>query len=800
MGIIRKRKSTGFRVEKMNTLHLRSGCFIALVAGFVTWNSPQGSQEISFNKDIRPILADKCFACHGPDPGSRKARLRLDQRSSALADRGGYAAIVPGNPDESEMIYRIEAEPEDRMPPADWHKKLSDREKQLLRRWISEGAEWEAHWAYLPVHRPQLPRKTSESVRQHPIDTFVQAKLRSEGFEPTRRADAITLIRRLHFDLTGLPPTPQTVSHYSDELSPSSYKELINQLLASPHFGERMAMNWLDWVRYADSCGYHGDQEQSIWPYRDYVIAAFNSNKPFDEFTREQIAGDLLPHKTQEALIASGYNRLNLTTEEGGAQPKEYLAKYAADRVRNVSSVWLGATIGCAECHDHKFDPFSTKEFYQLKAVFADLEERGVYEGLRYRRPPEMSLPTAEQKQELEALEAALFEWKELGDLEDELKQQFQRLRKEYKSLQDRIPRTMISRSVEPAVVRILPRGDWMDDSGEVVQPAVPVSLVADERQPSVDSRLDFADWLVGRNNPLTARVFVNRLWRHFFGRGLSAVLDDLGSQGSWPTHPELLDWLAAEFMDSGWDVKHMVQLIVTSETYQQTSRSSPELSKRDPENKWLARQSRWRLEAELIRDLALAVSGLLHRAVGGPSGKPYQPAGYYAHLNFPPRKYRADRGPQQYRRGLYSHWQRTFLHPMLLAFDAPTREECTAERPRSNTPAAALALLNDPSFMEAYRVFAERVLINGGLTDEQRLSWSFKYVLSRQPSRDEQKILLDLLNEQRLEFAMDVKAAEALLEIGDSPYSTSFRPQEIASWTAVCRVLLNLNEAMTRN
>jgi hypothetical protein len=758
---------------------------------------PDDAPPVSFDRDIRPILSDNCVFCHGPDEAERQAHLRLDLAEDALADRGGYRVIEPGNPDASELIYRITTDDEfDLMPPRESGKELTPEHVELLRRWIAEGAEFKPHWSFIPPSRPDVPEVLDPSWPLNPIDTFLRSRMEAEGVTPSPEADQATLIRRLCFDLTGLPPSSAEVDVFLRDDRPGAVERLVDRLLQSPRFGERMAISWLDLVRYADTVGYHGDQVHHITPYRDYVVNAFNENMQFDRFTTEQLAGDLLPEADVDQRIASGYNRLLQTTHEGGAQDGEYLAKYAADRVRNVSSVWLGATMGCAECHDHKYDPYSQRDFYRLAAFFADLEQEGAYPGPDRSptvRAPEIEVLDPIDRQELAEVEAAIEALKAGGEDATSLE-----ARREVIKAQAR--RTMISVSVEPRVTRLLPRGDWMDDSGPIVEPGVPDILprlgVEEGRRAS---RLDLARWLTRPDHPMTSRVFVNRLWAQFFGRGLSRSLDDTGLQGQSPTHPELLDWLAVEFVERGWDVKHLVRLIVTSRAYRQSSTPSPELLRADPGNETFARQQRFRLPAELIRDNALAVSGLLVERLGGPSAKPYQPEGYYAFLNFPKRTYEADTSLDQYRRGLYMHWQRQFLHPMLRAFDAPSREECTASRSTSNTPIGALTMLNDPSFVEAARVLAARTIDEGGDSDDDRLTFAWQSALSRTPTEPERAALRRLLDAARFDFASNPSAALELRSTGLAPVPEHLNPAELAAWTAVCRAILNLHETITR-
>lgn len=1005
-------------------------------------------EPLSFNRDIRPLLSNRCFACHGPDANTRAADLRLDIREAAVSDDQQHAVILAGDADNSELIRRLTTDdPTERMPPSDHDDPLSADEIALLTRWINEGAPYAAHWSYVPVERPEVPAAIASST--NPVDQFIDARLKLEGLHRQPPADPRLLVRRLAFDLTGLPPSLQDIELYRSHPSLAEYEQLVSQYLSSPAYGERMAQYWLDLVRYADTLGYHGDQVRSVSPYRDYVIRSFNENLPFDQFAIEQIAGDLIPNATLWQRVASTYNRLNRASGEGGVQPKEYLAKYSADRVRTAGSVWLGSTFGCAECHDHKFDPFTTEDFYSFAAFFADIKEQGIVASAVHIE--QLPVPTDEQAQRLDELTRSIAEteaayhavtpelenaktnwelqlqsheshWQVLTPqtaeatngttlkiLEDgsvlasgpnpdkttykllfespissiaavrleilpddslpargpgragngnlvinevaaklagnevlwdkaftdhtqvhhsaeylvskhpngwailpqigqahyviltskpaanesdanadpanhsleitidqrfggghnlgrfrisvtddrsaesllapnaiqqavdiakipagqrtaeqskvfdqlfreqatelaPLRERLAALKNEEKTLRSAIITTLATTSTQPRVIRVLPRGDWMNDTGKIVTPRLPTFLAPatvegeDSSAASELTRLDLANWLVDRRNPLVARTFVNRLWMLFFGYGLTRSVDDLGSQGEPPTHPELLDWLAAEFMDSGWDVKHMVRLIVTSETYRQSSQADPQWVQRDPLNRLFARQNARRLDAEMIRDNALQISGLLVSQVGGPSVMPYQPAGYWDQLNFPKRTYQHDQGAKQYRRGLYTHWQRTFLHPSMLAFDAPAREECTAQRERSNTPLQALVLLNDPTYVEAARVFAARVLENGPAKNDQadadfatRLDWLFKQAVGRSPEKQEAEILQRLFAESHSRYQQDAEAATRLLAVGEYPLNKSLDPIELASWTAVTRAVLNLHETFTR-
>ena len=771
------------------------------------------ASSIDFNQDIRPLLSDNCFQCHGPDANTRKADLRLDIEADAKSDLLGYPAIVEGKPELSELVARItHSDPQERMPPVDSGKALSPEEIDLLGSWINQGAQWSQHWAYTHPKKNPIPNVRNRDWPKNWIDYFVLARLESSKIISSGDADKVTLLRRLSFDLTGLPPEPGEVASFIKDEAPDAYERHIDRLLNSPAYGERMAMYWLDLVRYADTVGYHGDQDHSISPYRDWVIDAFNRNMPLDQFTREQLAGDLLPDSGIDAKIASGYNRLLQTSHEGGVQPKEYLAMYAADRVRNVSAVWMGATMGCSQCHDHKFDPYTTKDFYSMAAFFADIDEmKHLSSGsnsIPTKREPEMLVLSRQQSARKSTLTSQITRWEaSLNSVSDEIAQDLSnritRAKHELETIEKQAQRTMITVSIEPRVMRVLRRGNWLDESGPIVQPAVPEFLGVLTGIDGRANRLDLADWLTDHEHGvglLTARVFANRLWYLLFGTGIGSVLDDFGNQGEPPSYPKLLDNLATEFVENGWNIKKMMKRIVMSRTYQQSSLVSESLNQLDPYNRLFARQSRFRLPAEMIRDNALAISGLLEPEVGGPSVKPYQPAGYFKHLNFPTRTYAHDTDQRQWRRGLYVHWQRQFLHPMLKAMDAPRREECTAQRTLSNTPLAALVLLNDPTFVEAARIFAQNILHEGGGTSESRIAFAFQRAVSRSPDDWEYQKLFRLLTVARGQYQSNKEEALKLVRTGEAPVPNDLNPVDLAAWTAVARAILNLNETITRN
>jgi hypothetical protein len=1015
---------------------------------------------VRFNRDVRPIMSNTCFKCHGPDLKANKADLRLDlpdNAKRARKDKTGrtLTPIVPGKPDVSEVWRRVSSADQTQVmpPPASLHL-LSARDKEIIRKWIEQGAVYEAHWAYALPKKAELPG--GDITAPNPVDRFVLKELEEHGIAPSPEADRRTLIRRVSLDLVGLPPTPAEVDAFVADTTPGAYERLVERLLASPHYGERMAVAWLDLARFADTVGFHGDQLYNNFPYRDWVIDAFNRNEPFDQFTRDQIAGDLLPGATTEQRVATGFNRLNMVTREGGAQAKEYLTKYAGDRVRTVAATWLGSTMGCCECHDHKFDPFKSRDFYALGAYFADVKQWGVYTTYEYTPEPELKgftndspfppeievespylksrlkrfearcrdrvaamataiagqpegaaaarawadlvgprlkadpagwavLPIVEAKAKaqgtvhalpdqtarfenprdpkayrdgdglivtvaavegpmasvrLEALTDSQFGDRVTNGPDDSFSLNFSlalkrsgqpkaepvaladaypsqetnsyfngrvltsivkgwttpfalvkqsqsmvyflaqplvlkpgdtlvatiesinvaRVRLSASPLGVRAPGekpaaevaaalgaaeptpdqgtlvaaayfegtgagkpaefaallgdvreiaacrggrayTTVTVATKPLVTRVLPRGNWQDESGAVVTPSPPLFLVGGQ-PPAADAprqtRLDLANWLVSRQNPLTARTFVNRLWKQYFGIGLSAIVDDLGTQGEYPSHPELLDWLAVQFMDDGWDVKALVRRIVTSATYRQSSTYRPELAEVDPNNRLLARQTPRRLDAEFVRDNALSAAGLIDLEIGGPSVFPYQPEGYYALLQFPDRDYYPDTDERQYRRGVYVHWQRTFLQPMLANFDAPSREECTASRIVSSTPQQALTLLNDPTFVEAARGIAEEAIAARPESDfAARLDDAFGRLLARPPT-DRERASLQAFYEGQLAYYRGQPAeAKRLISVGNHPAPAADDPVALAAWTSVARVLINLNEAI---
>jgi hypothetical protein len=818
--------------------------------------------RVDFNRDIRPILSDTCFRCHGPDAGSRKAGLRLDQREAALAPlKSGATAIVPGDPRRSALIERLQsADPEEVMPPPEAHKPLTAAQVGLFRQWIEEGAEYAAHWAFIPPVRPAIPAAPAgEIAGPDPIDAFIRVQQAAHGLRPSPEANRPTLIRRWTLDLTGLPPTPEEVRAFVEDREPHAAERVVDRLLASPRFGERMASDWLDVARFADSNGYQVDRDRELWAWRDWVIAAFNRNQPFDAFTVDQIAGDLLPQPTPDQRVATGFHRNHMINEEGGVIPEEFLAEYCADRVETTATVWLGLTFNCARCHDHKYDPVSQRDFYSLLAFFHNVPEQGVGDyGANIRRstPPFLKLASLEDEARIAGLQATLsngrasltnldtalsadlVEWERrgvptnpapsaevLGALartrdqrtpDDQQKiLEFRRsvspervvLVRRLKEIESAIhaadlaiPVTLVMAEMEkPRPTFILRRGAY-DQPGEAVSAVTPAAL---PRFPAdlPQNRLGLARWLVSPGHPLTARVTVNRFWQSFFGHGLVRTPGDFGSQGEWPTHPELLDWLATEFVESGWDVKALVRRMVLSATYRQDSRTTAEAVAADPENRWLARGTRFRLSAEAIRDQALALSGLLAGRVGGPSVKPYHPPGLYEQVvaGSSASTYEQDQGESLYRRTLYTYWKRSVPNPSLLLFDMPFRETCTVRRSRTTTPLQALNLLNDPTYVEAARALAQRILREGGETAQARLSAGFRWVTARSPKPAELAVLLSGLRRTESSFRTNPSGAAALINVGESRPDVGLDSAELAAWTLVASTLLNLDETLTR-
>lgn len=1018
-------------------------------------NTHGADRKIEFNRDIRPILSNNCYLCHGPDPKHREGGLRLDQRDGAMAKlESGHAGIVPNDLSASELVKRITSQnPDEQMPPKASGKSLTAAEINTLKQWIAEGAEYQGHWAFIaPVRRDPPSTKFTAHARNE-IDNFILARLELAGLSPSNEADKVSLLRRVTLDLTGLPPSLSEIDSFLADTSPEAYERVVDRLLMSPRYGEHQGRIWLDAARYGDTHGLHLDNERSLWPYREWVINAINANKPFDQFTIEQLAGDLIPNATTDQKVASGFNRCNVTTSEGGSIDAEVLVRYAVDRTEALSTVWLGLTLNCCVCHSHKFDPISQKEFYSLYSYFYSMADAAM-DGNGLLPPPVLKLPRESDTSKIKELDAQIAatnqqiaaelmkiqyvdplvgaelpadaltvlkselvwfdddlpsgaqqqgntpwkfntktegpvysgekastrtadglsqhfftganpglkigegdilfayvyldpanppksimlqfndgqwehrmnwgdqnaigfgalntpakrqagplpkagEWvrlevnaqdvglkagsmlngwaftqfggtcywdragivtratplpteftsqiaweqselptprKELpGPIQELIKLEpakrnpdqqkqlqnyflenvntptkatFAVLRaniaeydKQKKDVDAAIPATMISGDLpQPREAFVLIRGAY-DKKGEKVERGVP-SILPPLPEGASNNRLGLAQWLTAPNHPLTARVIVNRYWQQFFGAGIVKTAEDFGAQGVWPTHPELLDWLSTEFIRTGWDVKGMHKLMVMSGTYRQSSRVSPETLARDPENQLLARGPRFRLDAEVIRDSVLSISGLLVEREGGKSVKPYQPEGIWEAVAFVgsnTREFKQDSGESLYRRSLYTFWKRTSPPPLLATFDAPSRENCTVRRPRTNTPLQALALMNDKQYVEAARKLATRMMKEGGATPQERLTYGFRLATARTPSSKELDVLQRTLQKHQQVFTSDKAAADKLLAYGDSPKATDLDSSEHAAWTMVANLLINLDETITK-
>ena len=1033
-----------------------------LIGGELNAAEPDG-KRVEFNRDIRPILSDVCYQCHGPDSVKRKADLRLDREQDAFAKRDGHQIIVPGDPAASELYRRLTTgDPDERMPPADSKRTLTKQQIELIRRWIEQGAKWQKHWSFILPQRPAAPRVTATAWTRNELDHFVLARLEREGLNPSSPAEKTTLIRRVSLDLTGLPPTLEEIDAFLADDSPDAYERVVDRLLASARFGERMAVPWLYAARYADTSGYQNDGPRYMWRWRDWVINAINANMPFDQFTIEQIAGDMLPDATLDQQIASAFNRNHRGNAEGGIIPEEYEVEYVVDRVDTTSTVWLGLTMGCSRCHDHKYDPISQKEFYQVFAYFNNVPEygRAIKEG---NSPPFIKAPTPVQKEQLERLRSELAQaqarlashcataalkqqvrkwaestrsksvdwtltdglvshfplennaanvavktkreavkldvefqkgrlgnaahfsgkdsieagdvgkfgyfdkfsllawikldgekggtvvsrmtkvprgagyylhienghvqanlvkrwlddsmrvetkkrlesdrwyhvmmtydgsrrasgihvyvdgedwplnvnhdflnqtmasdeplrigaghsnfhgmiddvrvydrciepeevevasvWQsisqiaELNQLDNPYRQdaklrmafldqfgpersrkrfhQMQAARRRYRSFFEAVPTLMVMQETEnPRGTFILERGQY-DKPQQQVQSGVPEVLHTLSKDTS-NNRAGFARWLVDRKNPLTARVTVNRYWQMLFGQGLVSTIEDFGAQGQLPTHPALLDWLATEFVRNGWNVKALMKTIVTSATYRQSSRVRPELLERDPNNRLLARGPRFRLSAEVVRDQALAAAGLLEERLGGASVKPYQPEGLWKEIATD-TNYEQSKSPDLYRRSLYTYWKRTVAPPNMMNFDANARESCTVRETRTNTPLQALTLLNDVTYVEAARVLAERIMMSKQSKPADRIRLAFRILTGRQPATIELEILTSGFQFHRKRYKSDQTSAASLVGVGDSQPDKSLDVSELAAYTAIVQLILNLDEAITK-
>jgi mono/diheme cytochrome c family protein len=802
---------------------------VGLRLSLIAWSSLSAAPAISddslsFTRDIKGLLSNRCIRCHGPDAEARHGGgengLRLDTFAGAIEDLGGYAAIVPGEANKSELIIRVSEEDVDLvMPPPEAGEPLSDKEVSLLQRWINDGAEYEPHWSYTRISRPAIPTVSDSSWPRTQIDRFILAKLEAEGLEPSQEADRMTLARRLALDLTGLPVSPEQVDQFVADVSTDAFEKFVDALLSHPGYGEHMARSWLDLARYADSAGYADDPPRTIWPYRDWVINAFDTSMPFDEFTVQQLAGDLLPDTTPDNKIATAFHRNTLTNNEGGTIDEEFRSVAVVDRVNTTLSTWMGTTIACAQCHDHKYDPLSQQEFFGLYAIFnntADADRKDEaplvsipWESLDAKRRP--------LEKELAAILKAVPEMKKSTPKKQVQPHgeppELRPLRKHVDTLRRRIaavkavtvPVMEELQDDKRRVTKLQYRGNWQD-LGPVIEEHVPAVFPQPERTDGESvSRLKLAEWLVDRDNPLTARVLVNRLWEQIFGIGIVSTSEEFGSQGELPSHPELLDWLACELIDSGWDIQSIQRLIVTSATYRQSSKSTPKLLEYDPENRLLACGPRVRLSAEVIRDQALAAAGLLSSKKGGPSVHPPQPdlglkAAFGAGIDW-----KTSTGEDRYRRAIYTTWRRSNPYPSMATFDAPNREVCTIRRPRTNTPLQALVTLNDPVFVEAAQALARRIVCESGPDSAEQATRGFRLVLTRAPQPNEVKRLVKLYEETRSHFLNDSSASLAMATKPRGPLpetvlkhfngATNEAHASLAAWTVVGNVILNLDE-----
>jgi Protein of unknown function (DUF1553)/Protein of unknown function (DUF1549)/Planctomycete cytochrome C len=832
---------------------LRFYCNFLLVFVAVSSLRAADPPKLDYGRDIQPILSDNCFQCHGPDAKARKANLRLDTFDGATGKGGGPVAIKPGDSKNSELIKRIHAtDPAVLMPHPKSKRTLSDAQKKLLAQWIDEGAGYSGHWAFAKILRPAIRTGTSPVARRNAIDDFIVARLAKDGLVPSPEADKAKLLRRVSLDLIGLPPSPEEIDAFLADKSQDAYEKAVDRLMGSQRYGERMVWEWLDAARYADTNGYQGDPTRSMWYWRDWVIKALNDNMRFDQFTIEQIAGDLLPNPTREQLIATGFHRNHMLNGEGGRIAEESRVEYVQDRVETTGAVWLGLTLYCCRCHDHKYDPIKTREYYQLAAYFNSIEESGAVEDGRFANPTYV-FPTPEQaaaiakaraahdaaKQDRDALEKKLLDaqpkWeatlgrsfesllpasiksvlaKPANQRSDAEKKELAKFYLDgHKNLKDAdaksvaarktldgaersAQRTMVMRERKtPRDTFIMIRGAY-DKPGEKVSHGTP-AILPPLPPDAPKNRLALAKWLISPGNPLTPRVVVNRLWQQFFGVGIVKTSEDFGLQGERPVNQDLLDWLASEFVASGWNMKHMVRLIVTSHAYRQSSRVSPELLERDPDNRLLARGPRHRLPSWMIRDQALFVSGLLVEKLGGPPVKGYQPLGIWEDATFGQINYTQDHGEALYRRSLYQFWRR-IVGPTMF-FDVGNRQTCIVRQERTNTPLQALALLNDTTYVEAARALAQRILLTKGLNDETRLALAFRRCTGRNPDQDELTRLQSRLAALRAKFKGQPDEAKKLLAIGESKPDASVAIDELAAWTSLCNLMLNLDETISK-
>ncbi len=740
------------------------------------------ADQISYNFHVRPILSDNCFACHGPDANKREAGLRLDTEEgayAALKETPNAHAIVPGNPSKSEVVKRLEStDDSERMPPPSSNLKLSDEEKEVIKKWISKGAKYEPHWAFVPPKKADLPKTQHNDWVKNEIDYFISQKLTQIGLAPNEPAEKLHLLKRLSFDLTGLPPSLEVIKAFKQDKEEGALERVIDTLLEDPAFGERMAVLWMDISRYSDSYGYQDDNIRTQWPYRDWVIHSFNRNLPYDEFITWQLAGDLLPDPSKEQILATAFNRNHKYTEEGGVIEEEYRVEYNVDKTNTFTKAILGMTVECAQCHDHKYDPISQKNYFQFYAFFNNTPEKG-YEGdVSVSKPAKTPIMWIERDDLGDVLsfvnhqDTSKIMVSVMEDFRDTLRQTF-----------------------------ILDRGMYDAPTVEV-SPSTPEAILAFDEGKYPKNRLGLAKWTMSPENPLTARVFVNLMWQELFGVGIVKSAGDYGMQGDLPTHPELLDWLAVDFMESGWDVKRLIKKIVSSATYQQSAKVTKQKLAKDPDNTYLSWSPRIRLSAEHIRDMVLASSGLLVREIGGPSVKPYQPEGLWEASTSGRGElaiYRQDKGDNLYRRGLYTFIKLTSPPPKPIIFDGSNRDLCEVTRGRTNTPLQALAMLNDPLVLEASRVLAVQLKENHGGQTHEALEEAFTRIICRTPKKEEFELLEEFYKEELERFKAEPKEMLSTLQVGEIPLEDNMKTPETAALMQVVVAIYNLEEAITR-
>ncbi|MEM7372320.1 MAG: PSD1 and planctomycete cytochrome C domain-containing protein [Bacteroidota bacterium] len=741
---------------------------------------PPLPKEVDYNFHIRPILADNCYACHGPDANQRKADLRLDTEEGAYAglkDTPGRFALVPGHPEQSELFLRVsQTDTSELMPPPESNLSLTDREIALLERWVAQGAEYKKHWSFIPPTQHALPKVKKKDWLKNEIDHFILAKLEEMDLRPNEDADKERLLKRVALDLTGLPPEPDLQDQFLQDNGPDAYEKVVDQLLANKHYGEKMAIHWLDVARYADSHGYQDDGLRTMWPWRDWVIHAFNQNYPYDKFVTWQLAGDLLPAPNKEMLLATGFNRNHKITQEGGVIDEEYRIEYVTDRTNTFGKTFMGLTFRCAKCHDHKYDPISQKDYYSAFAFFDQVPEKGIFGTIdaSFADPPNMKITDEDVAETLRFINK-----KDTTPVEVMIMQDSAGMR----------------------TTHVLNRGAY-DAPTDAVAMDTPDAILPFDTSKYERNRLGLSKWMLADEHPLTARVFVNRVWQEIFGQGIVKTSGDFGMQGDLPSHLELLDWLAVDFRKNGWDIKRLVKQMVMSATYRQSSEVKEKHLNTDPENLFFARAPRNRLGAELIRDHVLASSGLLNTEIGGPSVKPYQPKGLWESATSGRgllMNYVQDHGPELYRRGMYVFIKRTVPPPVMLMFDASNRDQCEVRRPNTSTPLQALVMMNDPHVLEASRVLAER-LVQKEKPVETKLEEAFRRIVCRQPRKQELQTLQEFHQSELSRLKIEPEKAEELLSVGEAPRYAEGDSTEIAALMQTIHLIYNMEETITKS